>query len=176
MRTIRRGIIHCSYTTAHHRVYASDIHDWHRFPKDNADGSVTFEGRRYDSRADLPEEVRNARGNGWLMIGYHFVITRTGQRQAGRPLHMIGAHTAGQNADSIGICMVGGKNARGGTECNFNRAQWLELFKLMDELEVKFPGIQWSGHNDWDARQCPTFNVRALFEPTRINPAADQSG
>lgn len=43
------------------------------------------------------------------MIGYHYVIRRDGSIEKGRPDDMVGAHTSGQNANSLGICYEGGK-------------------------------------------------------------------
>jgi N-acetylmuramoyl-L-alanine amidase len=48
--------------------------------------------------------------NGWDDIGYHWGIERVGGRyalEAGRPETVVGAHTKGMNAQSLGICVVG---------------------------------------------------------------------
>ena len=44
---------------------------------------------------------------GWSGIGYHFFIKRDGQIELGRPLETSGAHTKGNNRNSIGICYNG---------------------------------------------------------------------
>ena len=45
---------------------------------------------------------------GWSDIGYHFIITRPeGLIQFARPVEEIGAHTEGENKDSIGVCWIG---------------------------------------------------------------------
>jgi hypothetical protein len=47
---------------------------------------------------------------GWSAIGYHFLVEMVGDHIevfVGRPLHVAGAHTRGQNRDSIGICFIG---------------------------------------------------------------------
>jgi len=48
----------------------------------------------------------------WADIGYHFVITREGKIEAGRPEHLIGAHALtgrpySRNPFSVGVCLVG---------------------------------------------------------------------
>ena len=55
---------------------------------------------------------------GWDDIGYHYVIgngtmTAEGLVEEGRPEWAVGAHSRGNNVDSLGICMVGdfGKTA-----------------------------------------------------------------
>ena len=45
--------------------------------------------------------------NGWEDIGYHYVIKTDGTIQPGRGLMYIGAHAAGRNADSVGVCLIG---------------------------------------------------------------------
>lgn len=48
------------------------------------------------------------RGQGWLGIGYHFVIRFDGRIERGRPLDTIGSHAgSGINGKSIGICLTG---------------------------------------------------------------------
>lgn len=44
---------------------------------------------------------------GWSDIGYHYVVRRNGEIEAGRPEHIMGAHARGVNSRSIGICWVG---------------------------------------------------------------------
>ena len=44
---------------------------------------------------------------GWCDIGYHFLISRDGQIWEGRPINLLGAHTAGANTNNIGIALLG---------------------------------------------------------------------
>ena len=81
MRKITEFIIHCSATREGQDVTAADIRRWH------------------------------VQGNGWKDIGYHFVIRLDGTIELGRPIAEVGAQCAGHNAESIGICYVGGMKA-----------------------------------------------------------------
>lgn len=45
--------------------------------------------------------------NGWSGIGYHFYVRKNGEIYEGRPVDMIGAHAAGSNYNSIGVCFEG---------------------------------------------------------------------
>ena len=52
---------------------------------------------------------------GFKCIGYHFVIYLDGSVHEGRALEEAGAHCLGHNANSIGICYIGGCAADGKT-------------------------------------------------------------
>jgi N-acetyl-anhydromuramyl-L-alanine amidase AmpD len=100
------------------------------------------------------------KGNGWRDIGYHYVIKRNGTVQAGRPDNQVGAHVAGHNATSIGICMVGG----GKGICNFTREQWATLDLIVEGLIKKYPNAAVCGHRDLNpAKACPSFDARAWW-------------
>lgn len=63
---------------------------------------------RYDR--DFPVEALRAshKARGFADIGYHFYVTRDGEIHRCRPLNQIGAHAAGWNDQSVGICYEGG--------------------------------------------------------------------
>lgn len=46
---------------------------------------------------------------GWSGIGYHYLITKTGELWKGRPEHVNGAHVKEDNINyrSLGICVIG---------------------------------------------------------------------
>lgn len=102
------------------------------------------------------------RSKGWFRIGYHFVIRRDGSVEHGREVHTVGAHAAGYNDRSIGICLIGGVASDGKVpENNYTPAQWLTLEKLVAELEQEFSKAQVVGHRDLNpGRACPSFNVK----------------
>lgn len=102
---------------------------------------------------------------GWSDIGYHYVITRSGEVQAGREESLIGAHARGVNANSVGICLVGGVDANSKTraDCNFTHQQWSALKCLVNDLLQKYPNAKVSGHRDFARKACPTFDVEAWF-------------
>jgi N-acetyl-anhydromuramyl-L-alanine amidase AmpD len=129
MREINKIIIHMSYTPPSMDIGANEIRRWH------------------------------VEDNEWSDIGYHYVIRRDGTVENGRPLEKSGAHTSGQNHDSIGICLVGGK--KGDThDCNFTSSQWRALDRLCRDLLIRFPNIEISGHRDWAPRGCPGFDAK----------------
>jgi N-acetylmuramoyl-L-alanine amidase len=68
-------------------------------------------------------------------IGYHFVIGLDGTVYTGRHPDEVGAHVAGHNANSLGICMVGGAER----EARFTRPQWGSLVALVTALKKLCP-------------------------------------
>lgn len=107
------------------------------------------------------------RQQGWLEIGYHFVIRRNGNVETGRPVDRPGAHARGFNHLSLGICMVGGVAANGkDAENNFTPEQFASLTKLLHELKQKSPNAEVLGHRDLPNvhKACPSFDVREWWK------------
>ena len=141
----------------------------------------------------------HVRDNGWSDIGYHFVIRRNGEIETGRRIFddgraEPGAHFAGLNLVSLGICMVGGiteKPAADGAhdpEANFTPEQYTALQALLSVLSEDYPWARVIGHGDpiqepeapgsrpVSAKACPSFDVRAWLRagcPTTGVPTRD---
>ena len=124
------------------------------------------------------EEIRRWHlAKGWSDIGYHYVITRNGTLQTGRPEGEIGAHVHGYNARSLGICLVGGLDGNGQPANNFTAAQLRTLRAALKSLNKKYPGAVVLGHRDLSPdtdgdgivsqhewlKACPCFDVRSWF-------------
>jgi N-acetylmuramoyl-L-alanine amidase len=119
--------------------------------------SATPEGRDY-TVADID---RWHRARGFKGIGYHYVIYRDGSVHPGRAVEVIGAHCTGQNANSIGICYIGGLAADGKTAKDTRTpAQREALRKLVAELKAKYPGVTVHGHREFANKACPCFDVK----------------
>jgi len=67
-------------------------------------------------------------------VGYHFLIERDGQLKAARLLTDEGAHTKGQNFNSIGICLAGNFDV----EMPTVEQKW-RLGELISVLLLAFP-------------------------------------
>jgi N-acetylmuramoyl-L-alanine amidase len=103
------------------------------------------------------------RSRGWDGIGYHFVVLLDGAIQLGRPIEKPGAHVAGHNSNSIGICYIGGMNSDNTQAENTltqRQADALEL--VIRGLMSHFPEARVLGHRDFPkvAKACPSFDVR----------------
>lgn len=110
------------------------------------------------------------RAKGWLCIGYHFVIRRDGTIEIGRPVDAIGSHVQNYNSVSVGICLVGGVDAKGKSEDNFTDDQYITLAKLLRELKAKYPNAKVQGHRDFPkvAKDCPCFDVQDWLDETGV--------
>lgn len=91
-------------------------------------------------------------------IGYHWVVTRSGQPEAGRPEYWNGAHVRGHNTDSIGICLVG--------RDQFTWRQFKTLFdELIPRLEQEHGKLELRGHYELDkGKTCPNFNPEEAYK------------
>jgi N-acetylmuramoyl-L-alanine amidase len=133
-RTIKKIVLHCSATQNGVPVTVETIDSWH-----NA------RGFKRDPKAVKDGDPAH--------IGYHFVILLDGTIHACRGLDEVGAHAAGHNAESIGICLVGGVDSKGATaekkaQGVYSSAQWRSLENLVRDLRVKTGGAKLVGHRD----------------------------
>ena len=109
--------------------------------------------------------------NGWMDIGYHYVILRNGKIEPGRPESDIGAHCRGFNVTSLGICLVGNNSAYESTADDFTDQQLDSMVRLIRHLQIKhripLDGIKCHYELDaWD-KTCPNmpgFLVRKLVK------------
>ena len=123
--------------------------------------SATKEGKHYTAK-DID---RWHREQGYAMIGYHYVILLDGTVEIGRPLELPGAHCAGHNADSIGICYIGGLDQYGKAKDTRTEQQRHALKQLIDELQTRFPNATVHGHREFANKDCPCFDVENLASP-----------
>lgn len=136
-RLIEQIIIHCSATPNGRTDTVQDIDAWHRTA-----------GYRRGNPLINPD---------LKSIGYHYVIYIDGTVHTGRGVEEIGAHAAGHNHNSIGICMIGTDK--------FTRAQWLSISELVHVLVKAFPAADVLGHRDLPNvhKICPGFNAITWF-------------
>jgi N-acetyl-anhydromuramyl-L-alanine amidase AmpD len=89
---------------------------------------------------------------GWSGIGYHYVIPITGNIEVGRPHYWHGSHALNNNANSLGVCVIG-------TDA-YSESQWHLLKVLVTRLMSKYPSAKVIGHNEVSAKTCPGFDVQ----------------
>ena len=140
-RIINQIIIHCSATPKHLDLGASDIRQMHL-------------------------------KQGWSDVGYHYIIRRNGKVELGRDLDKdgdideeTGAHAFGWNANSIGICLIGGVDSRGHGDANFTKEQMIALAAFLVAKREEYPGALVIGHRDTGAKKdCPSFDVASWLK------------
>ena len=97
---------------------------------------------------------------GWLDVGYHFIIRRDGTVETGRPVDVVGSHVAGWNERSVGVCLVGGVADNGKDfEANFTVDQMYALDMVLRDLSDKYPKATIKAHHDVAPKACPSFNL-----------------
>lgn len=123
-RKINLIVIHCAETPNGREQTVKDIDSWHR---------------ERGFQRTLP--VKDVFNPNLTSIGYHFVIYIDGTVHTGRAIDEPGAHVAGFNSRSLGICMIG--------KDKFTPAQWAALHALLAKLtaDIKFSG-RICGHRD----------------------------
>lgn len=108
------------------------------------------------------------RAQGWLRIGYHAVIRRSGVVEQGRPIDTVGAHVSGFNDRSLGVCLVGGVDSENKPEMNFTAKQMQSLERVIKSWLELHPDAEVVGHRDLNREKaCPSFNVKAWWAGVR---------
>lgn len=121
---------------------------------------------RCDRDFPLPALRRSHLARGFADIGYHFYITRDGEVHICRPVHQIGAHAAGWNDKSIGICYEGGLSEEGHPADTRTYAQKCSLMDLLRQLKRDYPQAKILGHYQLGAsvkKRCPCFDARGEY-------------
>lgn len=119
--------------------------------------SATPEGKDFKA-ADID---RWHRKKGWRCIAYHFFIDLDGKVEEGRPIGMVGAHTKGHNANSIGICYCGGLSTDGKPKdtrtLKQKESMYLLVYQLLNLYGLSIKDVY--GHRDFAAKSCPCFTT-----------------
>tara|TARA_R100001530_G_scaffold119368_1_gene86559 strand:+ start:1094 stop:1543 length:450 start_codon:yes stop_codon:yes gene_type:complete len=132
--------IHCSATPATMDIGVEKIKEWH------------------------------VKENGWEDVGYHFIITRSGELQTARSEEYQGAHAPQVNFRSLAVCLIGGTDNKQQWENNFTDEQFTTLKSLIADLIKKYEIKKIIGHYQVDDRKkCPSFDVPEWLEQNELN-------
>lgn len=114
------------------------------------------------------ESIRSShKAQGWSDIGYHYVITLSGDVKQGRNVDLIGAHCQGKNTNSIGVCYVGGVDKDGRPKDTRTERQRIQLKQLLIQLLILYPGARIYGHRDFANKACPSFDATKEYKELR---------
>lgn len=138
-----------------------------------------------EGQAMTVDDIRKIhKKQGWADIGYHYVVTLDGKIHQGRDVDLIGAHVAGHNTYSIGVCYVGGLENRPGVAYDKlkakdtrTEAQKASLLALLMDLRKLYPKARIQGHRDFSPdkngdgiispcewiKDCPSFDAKSEY-------------
>ena len=123
--------------------------------------SATPEGKDFKAK-----DIRKwHKEKGWQDIGYHYVIDLDGTIEPGRDVDIIGAHCLNHNANSIGICYIGGcdKNMQAkDTRTQAQKDALLDLvFLLLQQYKLPLSAVK--GHYTYSSKFCPCFTNEQFY-------------
>lgn len=145
-RYITKIIIHCSDSLWGNFKH---IDEWHKL---RWNGIVHFGKRIYCGYHYI---VLNGHPEYSKDYANSYIPDMDGAVEKGRPDAYIGSHCKGQNAHSLGICLIGVHD--------FTKKQFVGLSSLIDTLLVKYPDIRYiDPHNKYSTKTCPNFDVQAF--------------
>lgn len=98
--------------------------------------------------------------NGYVCIGYHYVVDLSGYIEVGRDESIPGAHCHGHNLHSIGVCYIGGLDLKGRPADTRTKEQKNALALLIKYLKLSYPNATIHGHHEFNSsKACPCFDV-----------------
>lgn len=122
--------------------------------------TATKEGKAFNV-ADI---TRWHKQRGFATIGYHWVVLLDGTIQQGRAEMTMGAHCKGHNANSIGICYIGGLDENGNSKDTRTPEQKKALLELLKRLKKDYPNATIHGHREFANKDCPCFDAKNEYK------------
>ena len=170
-------LVHASSTFPSMRVDEAKIDHWHKAPRRNPDGTITYLGKTYPDLELAPLQPQHVGkwGNGWDRYGYWKIIHRDGTETILTPIDSDDYVTndemtwgaAGVNRKSVHVCLEGGyfenrkkpKTLQGFLDL-FTEQQFYTLQNDIKKFIFEHPNIKIAGHNQFTNKKlCPGFNV-----------------
>lgn len=139
--------------------------------------SATKEGQWYEE-ADIERmHAKRFQKIGGKHIGYHVLIYLDGTVVQTKGTEFIGQHVSGHNQDSIGVCYIGGIDAKGKGKDTRTPEQKKALLSVLRELKKSYPDAVICGHYDfspdtngngkvdpWEKiKECPCFDAKSEY-------------
>lgn len=122
--------------------------------------TATKEGKAFTAN----DITRWHKDRGFATIGYHYVVLLDGTIQQGRAEMVMGAHCKGYNANSIGICYIGGLDENGKSKDTRTPEQKKSLLELLKRLKKDYPNATIHGHREFANKDCPCFDAKNEYK------------
>ena len=123
--------------------------------------SATPDGK--DFTVDDIRKWHKARG--FSDVGYHYIVYRDGSVHDGRSVHLVGAHCTNHNANSIGVCYIGGVATDGKTPKDTRTPQQkAAMLTLLKQLKSLYPQAKIYGHRNFSNKACPSFAASREYQ------------
>lgn len=121
--------------------------------------SATKEGKAFTAN----DITRWHKERGFATIGYHYVVLLDGTIQQGRAEMVMGAHCKGYNANSIGVCYIGGLDVNNNPKDTRTEEQKKALLTLLKRLKADYPKATIHGHCEYANKACPCFDAKTEY-------------
>lgn len=178
-------VIHCADTYPSFELNKAILDQWHQGPRDEM-GQVVYKGRRYPSRASLPDDkiggksIKLLWGRGWDRDGYTKLFHRDGSVEEITPNNgddditnaEITWGATGFNTNSIHVCLEGGRSEKtkpqpamkGAEDLLYTPEQMKSLTDYLLSVIADHPHIKIAGHYMLTSQKsCPSFDVSAYL-------------
>lgn len=173
-------VIHCSDTPSDMKVTKGMIEKWHKGPRINTNGTITYLGRTYKYTSQLPDDyidgvsIKKITGRGWDRLGYSDMIHRDGKIENLTPYNKdrwvdyseMTWGASGVNSRSRHVLLVGGWKGKQRTGTFpffdiFTEGQFLSIDQYIKQALQDHPKIKIIGHYQVPGanKTCPNFDV-----------------
>lgn len=117
----------------------------------------------HDHHDNVPAIKKMHLQRGFNDIGYHYLITKSGKLENGRPIGKTPAAQRGHNRGTIAVALSGLR------EDKFTDAQFETLKALCVEINKAYGGrVSFHGHREVAAKACPVFDYKKVLKLDRF--------
>lgn len=127
-------------------------------------------GNSQDDDLSAEEINESHKDQGWVGIGYHYVIRKDGTVELGRPEWAIGAHAYGENSHTIGIHVCGNFEIGEPAPAQIESLALL-LANLCTDYDLPIDRETIVGHRELMPTACPGRNLYEMLD-TVVGKAA----
>jgi N-acetylmuramoyl-L-alanine amidase len=175
MKRLEFIIWHTTATPANMIVTREMLEQWHKGPRNLANGKVRYLGRDYPNRKALPDHriggvpVKLLTGRGWDRLGYSDIVHQNGIIENLTPYdgddfvqnHEMTWGASGINSKSRHFVYAGGVAPDGRTPLDTRTPQQFQAMRNLTFVTLQYHAwtLRVGGHNQFAAKACPSFNV-----------------